>query len=136
MVDPNKAWSLFMVDPADFLLALGVVVVFAGGGFWLRGFILKERIVLSDNLKRARAEARELGRKLIEAENRNSMLQQMVVKRAPTDRILANVEATAAIIDEMRIITNSMGVALGPASGAPTPLLSPRDELAGRRISR
>ena len=81
-----------MVDPADSLLALGVVVVFAGGGFWLRGFILKERIVLSDNLKRARAEARELGRKLIEAENRNSMLQQMVVKRAPTDRILANVE--------------------------------------------
>ena len=128
MVDLNKA--------ADFLLALGVVVVFASGGFWLRGFILKQRIALSDNLKRARADARELGRKLIEAENRNSMLQQMIVKRAPTDRILANVEATAAIIDEMRTISNSMGVTLGPASGAPTPLLSPRDELARRRTSR
>ena len=76
MVDLNKA--------ADLLLALGVVVVFAGGGFWLRRFILKERIALSgDNLKRARAEARELGRKLFEAENRNSMLQQMIVNYRP-----------------------------------------------------
>jgi len=126
---------VFLNKAADFLVALGAVIVFVGGGWWLRGFIHKDRIALSgDNLKRTRVEARELGRKLIEAENRNSMLHQMIVKRAPTDRILANVEATSAIIDEMRIISNSMGVTLGSVSGASVPL-SPRDELA-RRTTR
>jgi hypothetical protein len=55
MLDPNKAWSLFMMDPVDFLIALGAVIAFFGGGaWWLRGHWTSERIAtLEERLRLA-----------------------------------------------------------------------------------
>jgi hypothetical protein len=55
MLDPNKAWSLFMMDPVDFLTAISAIIAFSGGGaWWLRGYILNERVQTSeDRLKLA-----------------------------------------------------------------------------------
>jgi hypothetical protein len=55
MLDPNKAWSLFMTDPVDFLIVAGAVIAFFGGGaWWLRGHWTSERIAaLEERLRLA-----------------------------------------------------------------------------------
>jgi predicted Zn-dependent protease len=51
--DPNKAWALFMSDPADFIaMFAAVAVAVAAFTWWLRHFIGKERIAtLEERLK-------------------------------------------------------------------------------------
>jgi hypothetical protein len=56
LLDPNRAWALFMSDPADFIAMFAAVAVPAFGcAWWLRHFIGKERIsTLEERLRFAK----------------------------------------------------------------------------------
>ena len=65
-VDPQKAWALFMSDPPDFLVMFFIVIVaVAGFVWWLRGFLVKEKIATNDQRMRlAREEQAAVSRQI------------------------------------------------------------------------
>jgi hypothetical protein len=106
MLDPNKAWSLFMSDPADFLI-VGAFIF--GIAWWLRGFIHKERLLLSnDKVEKAQREAADIGQKLIVAETRNAELLRKIEINAPASSLLANANSTASAIGELKIVAEHL----------------------------
>jgi hypothetical protein len=110
IVDPNRAWALFMSDPIDFILMFAVVIAaVAFFVWWFRGFIHKERMALSnDRVQKAQGEVEQISKKLTEVEGRNAELVRQIQSQAPQAVLIANATSTSTGISELRIITNAL----------------------------
>jgi len=113
-IDPNKAWALFMSDPADFILmfaaTIGAVAWFV---WWFRGFIHKERMLLSDDrVEKAQAEAKQISEKLAETERGNAELVRQIEISATPATLLANAASTSVMLGELRIVSDNLRTTL------------------------
>jgi hypothetical protein len=97
--------------------------------WWLRGFIHKERTLLSaDRVAKAQAEAEEIRKQLAEAERKNAQYVAQIRANAPRAELLANAAHTSQTLSQLRIISDSLTVTLGPTHGQFSIVLPERTE--------
>ena len=111
-IDPNKAWTLFMSDPADFVLMFAAVAAAAFWfAWWLRSHIVKERLEL------LRSQRDDLDKKLKAADSSLATLRTQISNKGGDTELLTATYSARAIFGDMQIISDNMRVTLTPTSG-------------------
>jgi len=143
MPDFQKAWdiflssaqtflanlrTLFFADPADVSAALGVVVLVVALFTWAwcrrpyrRRIAAADREIAARNerIQLALAQRDDVDAKLTEAAASLSALQRQIEAQAGRAEVTAAAEATGAILHEMKVVSDKLGLTL--SAKFPTP---------------
>jgi hypothetical protein len=125
--DPDRAWALFMSDPADFIAMFAVVAGTAFGcAWWLRHFIGKERIAtLEERLKFAKDKYDTSTAEVQRLNTYASRLDSDVAKllgsplpgsRLQVDAVVRSSALVAKTVTSLSTANNELGVALSAGS--------------------
>jgi Tfp pilus assembly protein PilO len=111
-----------MSDPAEVIsILVGVAIIVGGGAWWLCSRIYKGQVAAKDaeiNVKTAQiqlalAQRDELDAKLTDARANNSALQRQINTQASNTELLATANSTGNFFDELKIVSDRIGVTLG-----------------------
>ena len=117
---------LFLSDPVVFTLLYAAVIVavawFAWGlSRWLSSRVYKRKIAAKDGeiaaksaqIQSALSQRDEVDARLTDAQASNSKLQRQIGTNVNGTELLATAKSTQAVLDEMKIATDNMGITLG-----------------------
>jgi chromosome segregation ATPase len=98
-----------------------VAIIVGGGAWWLCSRIYKGQVAAKDaeiNVKTAQiqlalAQRDELDAKLTDARANNSALQRQINTQASNTELLATANSTGNFFDELKIVSDRIGVTLG-----------------------
>jgi hypothetical protein len=105
-----------MSDPLTLILSFAV---FGVAGWWLRGFIHKEKeSTFKHRLEFAKERQEDLTEKLAAAEAKNLQLESQILAGAPQETLRATAASTVKLLAEANSANVALRSSLAPSSGS------------------